>query len=166
MVDVKIESAGLTVRGLIWRRRGRCKGPCHPSCIMTTAERPAAANEAREDLMDKKAQPRSLWYALAAVLGICAAGCGSVQQVEPIPYSQFQTYPEGWQASTTSSSLTSTSRARSRTRSRASRRSSSPRARSEHRERSREIRRQVSAAPLGGSLGAFLRDLLSRSAGR
>ena len=43
--------------------------------------------------MDKKAQ-YNLWYALAAVLGILLLQglWQQYQQVEPIPYSQFQTY--------------------------------------------------------------------------
>jgi cell division protease FtsH len=43
--------------------------------------------------MDKKVQ-YNLWYALAAVLGILLLQTiwQQYQQVEPIPYSQFQTY--------------------------------------------------------------------------
>jgi len=61
---------------------------------MTISEgRPIASDAAEEESMDKKVQ-YNLWYALAAVFGILLLQglWQQYQQVEPIPYSQFQNY--------------------------------------------------------------------------
>jgi len=61
---------------------------------MTISEgRPIASDAAKEGSMDKKVQ-YNLWYVLAAVFGVLLlqALWQQSRQVEPIPYSQFQSY--------------------------------------------------------------------------